>query len=149
MRSRPLTAFAGAWRTAWGCSWVSLPLGLYNWWAFGSPTHLSYEENQVEPVGGIFGVGVPSLSALYDLFFSAWGLCTNMPVLVLGVVGAVMLLKRWRAEALVLLAVPAVGLLHDTSLQFSPFGGLGLPRYLIYTMPFVASASLPPTVAFR
>ena len=24
------------------------------------------------------------------------------------------------------------------ALQFSPFGGLGLPRYLIYTLPFVA-----------
>ena len=37
---------------------------LYNQWAFGSPTHLSYEENQVEPIGGFFGVGVPSLHAL-------------------------------------------------------------------------------------
>ena len=116
-----------------------LPLALYNWWAFGSPTHLSYEENQVEPVGGIFGVGVPSPSALLDLLFSAWGLLTNMPVLALGVAGAVVLLRRRRAEALVLLAVPAVGLLHDTALQFSPFGGLGLPRYLIYTLPFVVA----------
>ena len=36
-----------------------------------------------------------------------------------------------------LLAVPALAFLHDTALQFSPFGGLGLPRYLIYTFPFV------------
>ena len=115
-----------------------LPLGLYNQWAFGSPTHLSYEENQVEPIGGFFGVGVPSLHALFDLLFSAWGLLTTTPVLALGVVGAVMLLRRRRAEALVLLVVPAVGLLHDMALQFSPFGGLGLPRYLIYTLPFVA-----------
>jgi hypothetical protein len=115
-----------------------LPLALYNQWAFGSPTHLSYEENQVEPVNGIFGVGVPSPSALFDLLFSAWGLVTTTPVLVLGVVGAVALLRRHRPEALVLLVVPAVGLWHDMSLQFSPFGGLGLPRYLIYTLPFVA-----------
>jgi hypothetical protein len=33
--------------------------------------------------------------------------------------------------------VPALGFLHDSALQFSPFGGLGLPRYLIYTFPFV------------
>ena len=115
-----------------------LPLALYNQWAFGSPTHLSYEENQVEPVNGIFGVGVPSPSALFDVLFSAWGLVTTTPVLVLGVVGAVALLRRHRPEALVLLVVPAVGLWHDMSLQFSPFGGLGLPRYLIYTLPFVA-----------
>jgi hypothetical protein len=115
-----------------------LPLALYNLWAFGSPTHLSYEENQVEPGGGIFGVGVPSLQALLDLLFSAWGLLTTTPVVALGIAGAVVLLRSRRAEALVLLAVPAVGLWHDMSLQFSPFGGLGLPRYLIYTLPFVA-----------
>ena len=39
-----------------------------------------------------------------------------------------------------LLAVPALGLLHDVALQFSPFGGLGLPRYLIYTFPFALAA---------
>ena len=36
-----------------------------------------------------------------------------------------------------LLAVPALAFLHDAALQFSPFGGHGLPRYLIYTFPFV------------
>ena len=123
-----------------------LPLALYNQWAFGSPTHLSYEENQVEPVNGIFGVGVPSPSALIELLFSAWGLVTTTPVVVLGVAGAVALLRRHRPEALVLLVVPAVGLWHDMSLQFSPFGGLGLPRYLIYTLPFVATGLV---VAYR
>jgi hypothetical protein len=115
-----------------------LPLAAYNLWAFGSITHLSYEENQVEPIGGVLGVGVPSLAAMRDLLFSAWGLLTNMPVLALGVVGAVLLYRHGRRlEALVLLGVPALGFLHDSALQFSPFGGLGLPRYLIYTFPFV------------
>jgi hypothetical protein len=115
-----------------------LPLALYNTWAFGSPTHLSYEENQVEPIGGILGFGLPSPRAFFDLLFSAWGLVTTTPVLVLGVVGGVLLVRSRSREALVLLAVPAIGLLHDSALQFSPFGGLGLPRYLIYTLPFVA-----------
>jgi hypothetical protein len=115
-----------------------LPLAAYNYWAFGSVTHLSYEENQVEPIGGVLGVGVPSLGAMRDLLFSAWGLLTNTPVLALGVVGAVLLYRSGRrVEATVLLAVPALGFLHDSALQFSPFGGLGLPRYLIYTFPFV------------
>ena len=52
---------------------------------------------------------MPSLHALFDLLFSAWGLLTTTPVVALGVVGAVMLLRHRRAEALVLLAVPAVG----------------------------------------
>jgi hypothetical protein len=114
------------------------PLALYNLWAFGSITHFSYEENEVEPIGGVLGLGVPSLSAARDLLFSAWGLLTNMPVLALGVVGAVLLYRGGRRlEAAVLLAVPALAFLHDTALQFSPFGGLGLPRYLIYAFPFV------------
>jgi hypothetical protein len=114
------------------------PLAFYNLWAFGSITHFSYEENQVEPIGGFLGLGVPSLGAARDLLFSAWGLLTNTPVLALGVVGAVLLYRGGRRlEAVVLLAVPALAFLHDTALQFSPFGGLGLPRYLIYTFPFV------------
>jgi hypothetical protein len=113
------------------------PLALYNLWAFGSVTHLSYEENQVEPIGGVLGLGVPSAAAARDLLVSAWGLLTNTPIVALGIVGAVLLYRAGRrAEAAVLLAVPLLGFLHDTALQFSPFGGLGLPRYLIYTLPF-------------
>jgi hypothetical protein len=114
------------------------PLALYNLWAFGSITHFSYEENQVEPIGGFLGLGTPSPAAARDLLFSAWGLLTNTPVLALGVVGAVLLYRRGqRLEAVVLLAVPALAFLHDSALQFSPFGGLGLPRYLIFTFPFL------------
>jgi hypothetical protein len=114
------------------------PLAAYNLWAFGSVAHFSYEENQVEPIGGVLGVGVPSPAAARDLLFSAWGLLTNMPVLALGILGAVLLYRGGRRlEAVVLLAVPSLGFLHDSALQFSPFGGLGLPRYLIYAFPFV------------
>jgi hypothetical protein len=123
------------------------PLALYNQWAFGSPTHFSYAENQVEPIGGVLGVGVPSLAAARDLLFSAWGLLTNMPVLALGVVGAVLLYRSGRRlESIVLLAVPSLAFLHDIALQFSPFGGLGLPRYLIYAFPFVLA---PLGLAYR
>ena len=114
------------------------PLAAYNLWAFGSVAHFSYEENQVEPIGGVLGVGVPSPAAARDLLFSAWGLLTNMPVLALGIVGAVLLYRSGRRlEAVVVLAVPGLAFLHDSALQFSPFGGLGLPRYLIYAFPFV------------
>ena len=77
-----------------------------------------------------------------DLLFSAWGLMTNTPVLALGLVGAVLLYRSGRRlEAAVLLAVPALAFLHDSALQFSPFGGQGLPRYLIYTFAFAARAA--------
>jgi hypothetical protein len=117
------------------------PLAAYNVWAFGSPTHLSYEQNQVEPIGGFFGIGIPSGRAALDLLFSGWGLLTHMPVVALGIVGAVLLVRSGRrAEGIVLLAVPALAFLHDTAIQFSPFGGLGLPRYLIYSLPFACAA---------
>ena len=121
-----------------------LPLLAYNWWAFGSPLRVSYEDNQVEPLGGFFGMGVPRLSALEDLLFSSWGLLANTPVVACGVVGAALLLRsRRRAEAAVLLAVPLVHLLYNASLKFSVFGGQGLPRYVIYTLPFVAIGLAP------
>jgi hypothetical protein len=131
-RLRRAVAYAG------GVALGALPLAVYNFWAFGSPAHFSYEENQVEPIGGFFGLGAPSLSYARDLLFSAWGLLPNMPVLVLGLAGGVLLYRHGRRlEALVLLGVPALAFLHDIALQFSPFGGLGLPRYLIYSFPFV------------
>ena len=123
------------------------PLALYNLWAFGSLTHVSYEENQVEPIGGFFGVAVPSPGVAFDLLFSAWGLLVNMPVAALGLAGGVLLYRLGRRiEALVLLAVPALGFVHDSALQFSPFGGLGPPRYLIYTLPF---ALAPVALVYR
>jgi hypothetical protein len=131
-RGRRALAYAG------GVAMGVLPLALYNLWAFGSISHISYEENQVEPVSGFFGIGVPDPQVAFDLLFSAWGLMTNTPVLALGVLGAILLYRRGlRLEALVLLAVPILGFVHDSAIQFSPFGGLGLPRYLIYTFPFV------------
>jgi hypothetical protein len=118
-----------------------LPLAAYNYWAFGSVTHVSYEENQVEPVGGFFGIGAPSGRVALDLLFSGWGMLTHMPIVALGIVGAVLLVRSGRrAEGMVLLAVAALAFLHDTTIQFSPFGGLGLPRYLIYALPFACAA---------
>jgi hypothetical protein len=126
-----------------------VPLLAYNWWAFGSPFHVSYEQNDVEPLGGFFGMGVPSLDALSDLLFSSWGLLANTPVVACGVVGAALLLRgARRAEAAVLVAVPLVHLVYNASIQFSVFGGLGLPRYLIYTLPFVAVGLAPAYRAF-
>ena len=89
----------------------SLPLLVYNLWAFGSITHLSYA-NAVKEQGitghdvlgsnesGFFGVNVPSPRVALELLFSSKGLFTLAPVLVMGVVGAVLLRRRGRrAEA--------------------------------------------------
>jgi hypothetical protein len=127
------------------------PLAVYNAWAFGSITHLTYENNQVEPVHGFLhlAIGWPNPRYAWDLLFSVWGLVTLTPVIVCGVAGAVLLYRRGRrAEALVCLGIAAVFYVWDASLGHgtSPFGGLGPPRYLIPVLPFLA---VPFAVAFR
>jgi hypothetical protein len=123
------------------------PLLLYNTWAFGSPTHLSYERNQVEELEGFFGFAVPRPQIAFDLLFSAWGLLAVTPVVACGVAGSVLLYRRGvRAEALVFLAVPLLQLIYNSGLRFSAFGGQGYPRYTIYAVPFLA---VPLAVAYR
>ncbi|MGH3131976.1 MAG: hypothetical protein ACRDNX_14275, partial [Gaiellaceae bacterium] len=83
-----------------------LPLLLFNWWAFGSPTHIAYEDyygSAEQPAGGLFGFGLPSLGHARDLLVSSMGLLTITPVAACGVAGAFLLLRRRRAEALVVL----------------------------------------------
>jgi hypothetical protein len=127
------------------------PLLLYNTWAFRNPFHFTYEDNLtapgIDPGRGFFGFGVPSLGITHDLLFSSMGLLVLTPVLALAVVGLVLLWRRRRAEALVIGGVIAAYLLYNSSLRyFSPFGGLGPPRYLVTLIPF---AALPLALTYR
>jgi hypothetical protein len=128
------------------------PLLLYNWWAFGSPTHFAYYDNltapEVDPGRGLFGFGLPSAHVADDLLFSSMGLLTITPVTACGVAGAVLLYRRGgRAEALAILGVAATYLAYNASLRyFSAFGGLGPPRYLVTVVPFLG---VPLAIAFR
>jgi hypothetical protein len=127
------------------------PLLLYNTWAFRNPFHFTYEDNLtapgIDPGRGFFGFGVPSLGITHDLLFSSMGLLVLTPVLALAVVGLALLWRRRPAEALVLGGVIAAFLLYNSSLRyFSPFGGLGPPRYLITLIPF---AALPLALTYR
>ena len=127
------------------------PLLLYNTWAFRNPFHFTYEDNLtapgVDPGRGFFGFGVPSLGNTWDLLFSSMGLLVLTPVLALGVAGIVLMWRQRRAEALVVAGVIAAYLLYNSSLRyFSPFGGLGPPRYLFTLIPF---AALPLALAYR
>ena len=127
------------------------PLLLFNTWAFHNPLHFTYEDNLtapgIDPGRGFFGFGVPSPAITWDLLFSAMGLLVLTPVLALGVAGIVFMWRRNRAEALVVAAVIAAYLVYNSSLRyFSPFGGLGPPRYLFTLIPF---AALPLALAYR
>ena len=129
-----------------------LPLLAFNSWAFGSPFHIAYEDyydaaEQQQASIANFGFGLPSFDHAVDLLFSSMGLLVISPVTVAGVAGAVLMLRRRRAEALVILGVAASYYLYNSSLRHvSAFGGLGPPRYLFPIVPFLA---VPVALAFR
>lgn len=127
-----------------------LPLLLYQWWAFGSPTHFVYRD----VVGGLnrtgtFGVNAPSFRVVTELLFSSTGLLRLSPVLALAIVGVVLLYRRGRgAEALLVAAIGLAYLVYNSGYE-TPFGGRSPgPRFLIATLPFLALA-LGPVFARR
>ena len=145
-RSRPLlrgVAFGG------GVLAGVVPLALYNWWAFGSPTHLSYQGT-----GGGGGQGLEHIPApgfrpavLLETLFGGSGLLALSPVLVCGAVGTALLYRRgFRAETLVIVAAAALYLLYNSGYGTN-FGGFSPgQRYLIPLVPLLA---FPLAAAFR
>ena len=135
-----------------------LPLLLYDKWAFGSFTHLSYSNliivrgksghdvvqglsRGIHGQQGFHDVSSPRVRSTLELLFLSRGVLRLMPVLALGVVGLVMLYRRGRrAEALVIAGVTALILGYDAGFV-EPFGGWGPgPRYLMPMFPFLAAA---------
>ena len=127
-----------------------IPLAAYNWWAFGSPTHLSYSDvvaqrsTSAERAAAVqhpelFGLSLPSPRVGLELLLSWRGLLVFAPVLVAAAAGIWLLYRAGRrAEALTVGGV-CVALLVFNSSFWGPFGGWGPgPRYLISTLPFLA-----------
>ncbi len=135
-----------------------LPLAAFNVWAFGSVTHLSYDDTVAVPgrtghdrLGlndtGTFGLDLPSPGVALDLLLAPKGLLTLTPVLLLGALGAVAMSRRGRrAEAAVVLGA-AVAYLAYVAGYYLPFGGGSPgPRFLVPMLPFLA---VPLSLAFR
>jgi hypothetical protein len=127
-----------------------LPLVLYNWWAFGSPSHLSYENAILQPgrtghdvlganTEGLFGVSTPQRGVASQLLFGEIGLVTVTPVVVAGVAGLVLLWKKgWRREAALAAALFLAFVVYNSGYA-TPFGGgTPGPRFLIPMLPFAA-----------
>lgn len=134
------------------------PLLAYQWWSFGSPFHLPYDDavrvggasghdvlgaNE----GGFFGVSAPDLSTAGELLISRTGLLTLAPIVALGAAATVLLYRRGRrAEALAIGAVALAYVVYDSGYH-DPFGGFSPgPRFLIPILPFLA---VPLALALR
>ncbi len=132
-----------------------VPLALYNWWAFGSIFHLSYQSSSYQSAGGdevaqgLEHIPAPGfdVAVLLESLFGRSGLLTLSPVLVCGAVGAVLLYRRgFRAETLVIVAAAALYLFYNSSYGTN-FGGFSPgQRYLIPLVPLLA---FPLAAAFR
>ena len=144
-----------------------VPLLLYNTWAFGSPTHLSYEnvvtpEDWLEDIPttlptGSLGFTTPSLEAVAQLLLSSRGLLVTTPILAAGAAGLVLLYRAGRrAEAVLLTTTTLAALAWNsgfTTAYGGPFGGDSPgARYMVGVLPFLllplglALARLPTSV---
>jgi hypothetical protein len=115
-----------------------LPLFGYNWWAFGSPLHLSYESVAANS-GGVLGMTGPSVAAAVRLLFANRGFMVMTPVFAAVLAGIVILWREGRRwDALVPIAVLLVYYVYDFS-YYLPFGGaVPGPRFMLCTVPFWA-----------
>ncbi|CAB4880522.1 unannotated protein [freshwater metagenome] len=126
-----------------------LPIALYNLWAFGSPTKMSYSAAVAvegltghQEIGlnshGFFGIGVPKFENLVHLLLSPRGLLITTPVLAMGLFGAVIMYRKGhRAEGATIIGMVALHLLYNAGYWLPFGGGTPGPRFLIPTIPFV------------
>ena len=127
----------------------AIPVGLYNWWAFGSPATMSYSAAVAvqgrtghEKLGlndkGFFGIGVPKPANLLELLLAPRGLLTCTPVVLAAIFGVVLMHRDGRkAEARTVLGIAALYLIYVSGYWLPFGGGTPGPRFLIPAIPFL------------
>ena len=135
------------------------PLLAFNYWAFGSITHQSYDDTVLiagqtghdqlgANVNGFFGISVPSINVLARLLLLNRGLFVTTPVVAAALLGVVLLFRQraWRAEAILIVTLTIAYLIYNAG-YYQPFGGDSAgPRFLMPILPFLA---LPLALAFK
>jgi hypothetical protein len=123
-----------------------LPLLAYDWWAFGSPLHLSYSYVAANS-SGVLGLGAPSLRSALALLMSGRGLLIVTPVIAAAIAGIAVLYREGRRLEAIIPAVVGGAYFAYNACYYLPFGGwVPGPRFLITVLPFLA---VPLGAAFR
>ncbi len=123
-----------------------LPLLLYDWWAFGSPFHLSYSYVAANS-SGVLGLGAPNLRNAVRLLVSDRGLFVVTPVVAAGIAGIAILWREGRRMDALFPAVVVLAYFVYNVCYYLPFGGgVPGPRFLITMLPFLA---VPLGTAYR
>jgi hypothetical protein len=132
-----------------------LPLLLYNWWAFGSVFHISYENAIIrggitghDVLGaneqGFFGISVPDRGVGMHLLFGYIGLVTITPIVLAGAAGLVLVWRRGlRREAALAGFLSIAYVVYNSGYATAFGGGTPGPRFLIPMLPFLALGFAP------
>ena len=120
----------------------------YNAASFGSPFRFSYAYVPIESQReGFFGIGAPSGGNLVEILFSAHGLVTETPVLVVAAAGLVLLWRAGRREEAAVCGATAVLFLLLDAGYYLPFGGASPgPRFFAPALPFLVVGLAPALV---
>jgi hypothetical protein len=119
-------------------------LGAYDWAAFGSPFHLSYRYDPAQSQAGLFGVRLPSLHGIEQVFVGNRGLLVDSPVLIAAAAGLVLLGRSgYRAEAVLCSAVTFAFLFLDAGYSTAYGGDSPGPRFVVPALPFLALGLVP------